>query len=86
VSRFLEAVLPSLGVLLFFAIGLRALVHADRRERAAAAQYERAQDAAAAERGGPGTGAAADSSGRRRAPGNDDPNETGDRALPTDRP
>lgn len=81
-SRFLEAALPSLGALLFFAIALRALVHADRRERAAAAQYERAQDAAAAERGRP---AATESSERRSAQGNGDSTEIGDEELPADR-
>ncbi|MFN8078544.1 MAG: hypothetical protein U0Q19_03170 [Kineosporiaceae bacterium] len=40
--RFLTAALPSVGALVFFVIGLRALVHADRRERAAEARYERA--------------------------------------------
>ncbi|MFZ0160657.1 MAG: hypothetical protein WAL50_16635 [Kineosporiaceae bacterium] len=42
--RILAAVLPSAGALLFFVIGIRALLQADRRERAAAARYERAQE------------------------------------------
>ncbi|MBK7623758.1 MAG: hypothetical protein IPJ14_14110 [Kineosporiaceae bacterium] len=41
---FLEAALPSVGALVFFAIGLRALVHADRRERMALARYNREVD------------------------------------------
>lgn len=44
VVDFLEAALPSVGALVFFAIGLRALVHADRRERMALARYNREVD------------------------------------------
>lgn len=62
VARFLQAAVPSLGALFFFAIGVRALVHADRRERAAAARYEReqgmAQAAGAASSVAPGDAAA----------------------------
>jgi hypothetical protein len=38
VIDFLLALVPSAGVLFLFVIAIRALVHADRRERAAAAQ------------------------------------------------
>ncbi len=37
----LASLLPMLGALGFFALGLRALLQADRRERAAAARYEK---------------------------------------------
>jgi hypothetical protein len=36
--EFLGALLPSAGVLFLFVIAMRALLHADRRERAAAAR------------------------------------------------
>ena len=36
----LAAVLPSAGVLLLFVLAVRAMVHADRRERAEAARFE----------------------------------------------
>jgi len=36
----LVELLPSVGLLAIFAIVIRAIVHADRRERAAAAEYE----------------------------------------------
>ena len=47
----LAAVLPSLGVLGLFVLVVRAMVHADRRERAAAARLEagRATSTAGAE-------------------------------------
>jgi hypothetical protein len=38
VTEVLTAVLPSLGVLGLFLLGLRAMLHADRRERAAEAR------------------------------------------------
>jgi len=44
VTDFLLALVPSAGVLFLFVLGIRAILHADRRERAAAAQFERAQD------------------------------------------
>jgi threonine/homoserine/homoserine lactone efflux protein len=40
VIAFLIALLPSLGALLIFWIGIRALLQADRRERAAQARFE----------------------------------------------
>jgi hypothetical protein len=40
VVGFLIALLPSLGALFIFWIGLRALLQADRRERAAEARFE----------------------------------------------
>jgi threonine/homoserine/homoserine lactone efflux protein len=43
VTGFLIALLPSLGVLFIFWIGIRALVQADRRERAAQARIEAAE-------------------------------------------
>ena len=43
-TDFLLALVPSAGVLLLFVIGIRAILHADRRERAAAAQFEADQD------------------------------------------
>jgi hypothetical protein len=43
VVTILKAVLPSAGALFFFVLGVRALFQADRRERAAAARFERAQ-------------------------------------------
>lgn len=58
---FLLAVLPSAGVLFLFWVGIRALVHADRRERLAQNRIEREQDeqaARAARDGAAGTGPA----------------------------
>jgi hypothetical protein len=43
VAAFLVALVPSAGVLLVFWIGIRALVQADRRERAAQARIEAAE-------------------------------------------
>ena len=43
-TDFLLALVPSAGVLFLFVIGIRAILHADRRERAAAAQLESDQD------------------------------------------
>jgi hypothetical protein len=43
VTGFLVALVPSIGVLLIFWIGIRALLQADRRERAAQARIEAAQ-------------------------------------------
>lgn len=40
VADVLAAVLPSLGVLALFVLAVRAMVHADRRERAAAARFQ----------------------------------------------
>jgi hypothetical protein len=40
---FLVALVPSIGVLLIFWIGMRALLQADRRERAAQARIEAAE-------------------------------------------
>lgn len=40
---FLIALVPSIGVLFIFWIGIRALVQADRRERAAQARIEAAE-------------------------------------------
>jgi hypothetical protein len=40
VTAFLIALVPSVGVLLIFWVGIRALVQADRRERAAQARIE----------------------------------------------
>jgi threonine/homoserine/homoserine lactone efflux protein len=40
VTAFLVALVPSIGVLFIFWIGIRALVQADRRERAAQARIE----------------------------------------------
>jgi len=50
VTDVLTAVLPSLGVLGLFLLGLRAMLHADRRERAAEARL-RADQRSATERG-----------------------------------
>jgi hypothetical protein len=43
VLGFLVALVPSIGVLLIFWIGMRALLQADRRERAAQARIEAAE-------------------------------------------
>jgi heme exporter protein D len=43
VPAFLVALVPSVGVLLVFWIGIRALLQADRRERAAQARIEAAE-------------------------------------------
>ena len=43
---FVIAVLPSVGVTFLFVLGIRALIHADRRERVAQARIEAEQDAA----------------------------------------
>jgi hypothetical protein len=43
VTQFLVALVPSIGVLFIFWIGMRALLQADRRERAAQARIEAAQ-------------------------------------------
>lgn len=61
---FLLAVLPSAGVLLIFWIAIRSLVEADRRERAAQARLEAAQDAQARQQAHPRQEAQA----RRAAP------------------
>ncbi|MFN8074976.1 MAG: hypothetical protein U0Q15_06100 [Kineosporiaceae bacterium] len=53
----LAAVVPSIGVTVLFVIGIRALVQADRRERAA-------RDAVAAPEAGPGQGATPAPDGR----------------------
>lgn len=39
----LKAFIPSIGVLILFVMAFRAIVHADRRERAAVARYEAQQ-------------------------------------------
>lgn len=44
VQDFLVAVIPSAGVLLLFVLGIRALVHADRRERIAQARFDEARE------------------------------------------
>jgi hypothetical protein len=49
VVAFLIALVPSAGALFIFWLVLRGLLQADRRERAAMAQYEAAEDRAAAE-------------------------------------
>lgn len=46
---FLIAVVPSVGVTFLFVLGIRALIHADRRERNAQARIEAEQDAAGTE-------------------------------------
>jgi hypothetical protein len=43
VTQFLVALVPSIGVLFIFWIGMRALLQADRRERAAQARIEAAE-------------------------------------------
>jgi threonine/homoserine/homoserine lactone efflux protein len=43
VTSFLVALVPTIGVLFIFWIGLRALLQADRRERAAQARIEAAE-------------------------------------------
>jgi hypothetical protein len=43
---FVISVLPSVGVTFLFVVGIRALIHADRRERIAQARIEAAQDVA----------------------------------------
>jgi hypothetical protein len=43
--KFLEAIIPSIGVLFLFWLTIRALINADRRERAAQARWEAAADA-----------------------------------------
>lgn len=45
--EFLKALLPTIGVMIFFWIGIRALVQADRRERAAQIRFEAQQQRAA---------------------------------------
>lgn len=40
VTEWLEALLPSIGVLGLFVLALRAVIHADRRERDAVKQFE----------------------------------------------
>ena len=42
--KFLEAIIPSLGVLFLFWLTIRALISADRRERAAQARWDAAAD------------------------------------------
>lgn len=81
VSRFLEAALPSAGALVFFALGLRALIHADRRERAAAARFEREQDAREA---GPAGGRAGSAGGSERTVSDDAATDADHREFPTD--
>jgi len=44
--EFLVALLPSAGVLFLFVVGVRAVVEADRRERAAAAELARSGNGA----------------------------------------
>lgn len=39
-----KALLPTIGVMIIFWIGMRALLQADRRERAAQARFEAMQD------------------------------------------
>ena len=46
VVDFVISVLPSVGVTFLFVVGIRALIHADRRERIAQARIEAAEDAA----------------------------------------
>lgn len=46
---YLAALAPSAGVLFLFVLAIRAMFQADRRERLAQAQMERAERAAAAE-------------------------------------
>lgn len=48
--RFLEAIIPSLGVLFLFWLTIRALISADRRERAAQARWEAAADSESSKR------------------------------------
>jgi threonine/homoserine/homoserine lactone efflux protein len=43
VTQFLIALVPTIGVLFIFWIGMRALLQADRRERAAQARIEAAE-------------------------------------------
>lgn len=52
------ALLPPIGVGLIFWVVMRAIVQADRRERAAMARLEAAEDAAAARAAAPGSAAA----------------------------
>ncbi len=53
-SDVLTAVVPSLGMLVLFAVVVRAIVHADRRERSAAGRY--GSDASGAPLPAPGDG------------------------------
>jgi hypothetical protein len=48
---YVAAIVPSVGVLLLFALAIRAMFQADRRERLAQAQLEREQRAAAPDSG-----------------------------------
>jgi hypothetical protein len=49
--EFLKALLPTIGVMIFFWIGIRALVRADRNERAAQTRFEERQRVAEARKG-----------------------------------
>lgn len=53
-SQVLTAVLPSIGVLALFALVLRAIIHADRRERAAVDRAQSAADGATPDGGATG--------------------------------
>ena len=44
--EFLVSIVPTIGVTFLFVLGIRALIHADRRERIARERIEAAQDAA----------------------------------------
>jgi threonine/homoserine/homoserine lactone efflux protein len=76
VTTFLIALVPTIGVLLLFWIGIRALLQADRRERAAQARIEAAErlrnvrtepsEAAGASVADSGGGAASDAAGSDR--------------------
>ncbi len=46
--EYVESVIPTIGVSLIFWIAIRAIIQADRRERAAQARIEAEQDRAAA--------------------------------------
>jgi hypothetical protein len=56
VGKLIAAVVPSIGILFLFWLALRAMIQADRRERAAEAKWDREHGLAGASGGGEGTG------------------------------
>jgi hypothetical protein len=62
VGKLIAAVVPSIGILFLFWLALRAMIQADRRERAAEAKWDR-------EHGLVGADGVADGTGAGEAPG-----------------